>query len=228
MPFAGEYFRRTPLETVIGQRQPKGADVIKTGAERVLEAITARDFSAFEDVLAPASRLRALLPNGLVEDTGPADIADRFTQWFGSLETFEILEARTQVTGDRSSLQYRFRTRWPGEDETVISQHVVLFGTNGTVDAMHLVCSGFRPAQESSAGALHDYDAGTLGCGDGLAEAFKQQIKEVGVGDLLAVHTVDPSAKEDLPSLARLMGHKVHSVEAHPDGGLTITVERGK
>jgi len=199
-----------------------------TGAERVLEAITARDFSAFDGVLGPTSQLRALLPSGFVEETGPADIASRFSQWFGNLEAFEVLEARIEITGDRSSLQYRFRTRRPGEDETVISQHVVLFGTNGTVDAMHLVCSGFRPAQEALAGALHDYDAGTLGCADGLTQAFKQQIREVGVGDVLRVHTVDPSAKEDLPSIARLMGHKVHSVEAHPDGSLTITVERGK
>jgi TusA-related sulfurtransferase len=202
--------------------------VTKTGPERMLEAITTRDFSAFESVLGPASQLRALLPSGLVEETGPAGVASRFNQWFGSLEAFEVLEAKADTTGDRSTLQYRFRTRWSGEEETTISQHVILFGTNGTVDAMHLVCTGFRPLQESSAATAHEYDAGTLGCGDGLAQAFKQQIKEVGVGDLLRVHTVDPSAKADLPSLARLMGHKVHSVEAHSDGGLTITVERGK
>ena len=74
----------------------------------------------------------------------------------------------------------------------------------------------------------HDFDAGTLGCGDGLAARFRDRITQVDVGDLLRVRTEDAGAKEDLPSLARLMGHAVRSVEAHTDGSLTITVERGR
>jgi len=72
----------------------------------------------------------------------------------------------------------------------------------------------------------HEFDAGTMGCGDGLAAAFKDRIGSVGIGELLRVRTIDPSAKEDLPSLARLMGHTVEGVEAQPDGSLAITVER--
>lgn len=76
--------------------------------------------------------------------------------------------------------------------------------------------------------STQEFDAGTLGCGDGLARAFRDRIGQVGVGDQLRVRTADPSAKEDLPSLARLMGHVVHTVEAQHDGSLTITVERGR
>jgi TusA-related sulfurtransferase len=206
--------------------QQSGGDVIQSEAQQLLEAITTRDFSALEAALDPGSYLRALLPGGLVEATGPAGIASRFREWFGTADAFEVIEARAQITGDRPSLHYRFRLRQAGKDETVISQHIVLIETDGTVSAMHLVCTGFRAAHSASACAPRDYDAGTLGCGDGLAEAFKRQIREVGVGDLLRVHTIDPSAKEDLPSLARLMGHAVRSVEAHADGGLVITVER--
>jgi len=74
--------------------------------------------------------------------------------------------------------------------------------------------------------STHEFDAGTLGCGDGLAAAFKDRIGRMSVGDLLRVRTTDPSAKEDLPSLARLMGHTIRDVETRPDGSLTITVER--
>ena len=200
----------------------------KTRAERLLEAITTRDFSALEAVLEPGVRLRALLPSGLVEVAGPADIASKFGEWFGAAEVFEVIEARTQATGDRQSIRYRLRVRRPGEDETEISQHVILIETDGTLEAIHLMCTGFRPVGVFTAGGLHEYDAGSLGCADGLTQAFKRQILEVSVGDLLRVHTVDPSAKEDLPSLARLMGHKVHSIEAQTDGGLMITVERGR
>ena len=74
--------------------------------------------------------------------------------------------------------------------------------------------------------STYEFDAGTLGCGDGLAAAFRNRIGQIGVGDLLRVRTTDPSAKEDLPSLARLMGHAIQDIEARPDGSLTITVER--
>lgn len=74
--------------------------------------------------------------------------------------------------------------------------------------------------------STHEFDAGTMGCGDGLAAAFKDRIARVDVGDLLRVRTTDASAKEDLPSLARLMGHAVQGVESQPDGGLTVVVEK--
>ena len=72
----------------------------------------------------------------------------------------------------------------------------------------------------------YEFDAGSLGCGDGLAVAFRDRIGQIDVGDLLRVRTIDPSAKEDLPSLARLMGHTIRFLDAQPDGSLSITVEK--
>lgn len=74
----------------------------------------------------------------------------------------------------------------------------------------------------------HDYDAGTLGCGDGLAAEFRRRITSIPVGDVLRVIARDPSAKADLPPLARMMGHSVRSIESSDDGGMAITVERTK
>lgn len=74
----------------------------------------------------------------------------------------------------------------------------------------------------------HEFDAGEMSCGDGLASEFRRRIQAIPVGDALAVTARDPAAKEDLPPLARLMGHRVHSIEAPGDGRLVITVERGR
>jgi TusA-related sulfurtransferase len=74
----------------------------------------------------------------------------------------------------------------------------------------------------------HDYDAGTLGCADGLAAEFRRRITGIPVGDALRIVARDPSAKADLPPLARMMGHTVRSIESPGDGVLAITVERGK
>ena len=65
-----------------------------------------------------------------------------------------------------------------------------------------------------------------MGCADGLAQEFRRRLAGVSVGDSLAVVVSDPAAKEDLPSLARMLGQAVTSTEAHDDGRLTIKVEK--
>lgn len=79
---------------------------------------------------------------------------------------------------------------------------------------------------ESVSGVGPSRDGITFSSALQVAAAFKDRIGRVRVGELLRVRTTDPSAKEDLPSLARLMGHAVRTVEARPDGSLEITVER--
>jgi TusA-related sulfurtransferase len=75
---------------------------------------------------------------------------------------------------------------------------------------------------------LHVFEAGSMGCADGLAQEFRRRIANVPIGESLEVVVRDPAAKEDLPSLARLLGQRITSTEAHNDGRLTITVERQK
>jgi TusA-related sulfurtransferase len=77
-------------------------------------------------------------------------------------------------------------------------------------------------------GEVHEFDAGDLGCGTGLPRAFKQRLDSIAVGDLLRAVVADPAAREDLPALARMLGHRVQSVEEAPDGRLVINVERVK
>ena len=87
-----------------------------------------------------------------------------------------------------------------------------------------------RTATPSSPGGpdvAAEYDAGTRGCGDGLAQEFRRQIEAVGVGEQLRITVRDPSAKADIPSVARMLGHRVLSEEALDGGRLVITVERG-
>jgi TusA-related sulfurtransferase len=75
-------------------------------------------------------------------------------------------------------------------------------------------------------GRVHTFDAGELSCATGLAEEFRRQIQQIPLGDELLVTTGDPSAKKDLPPLARMMGHTVRSIETSRDGSLVIDVER--
>lgn len=75
-------------------------------------------------------------------------------------------------------------------------------------------------------GTGHRVDVGDLGCADGLAAEFRRRIRSIPVGDRLVLVVRDPAAREDLPPLARLMGHTVLSVEPLGGSELEITVER--
>jgi TusA-related sulfurtransferase len=88
--------------------------------------------------------------------------------------------------------------------------------------------SGSPNGAEQQPGRMHTFDAGDLSCATGLAEEFRRQIQGIPLGDELLVTTGDPSAKEDLPPLARMMGHTVRSIESSGDGSLVIDVERGR
>ena len=133
---------------------------------------------------------------------------------------------------DRLSARYRFRVH--GEDgwEVVEQQTFLDVDEDGRITAIDLLCSGFRPSpgtRTASPSRTHRFDAGTLGCADGLAREFRRRILAIPRGDLLLDRRPqDPAAKEDLPPLARMMGHTVRSVEPAGNGRLLITVERGR
>jgi TusA-related sulfurtransferase len=73
----------------------------------------------------------------------------------------------------------------------------------------------------------HDFDAGALGCGTGLAGEVRRHIADVRVGERLRVIARDPSAREEVPALVRLLGHHVITVEVDGDTAIII-VERSK
>ena len=72
------------------------------------------------------------------------------------------------------------------------------------------------------------YNAGDAGCGDGLHMEFRRQVQGIEVGQLLEFVVRDPSAKEDLPPLARMMGHRIRTLQEREDGTLSLVVERAR
>ncbi len=79
-----------------------------------------------------------------------------------------------------------------------------------------------RPAVSDAA----QFDAGRRGCADGLAGELRDRLRDLPAGEHLQITVRDPAAKADLPSVARLLGHRVLSEEPLDDGRLVITVEK--
>ncbi len=198
-------------------------------AGRLLEAIVARDFDGIGALAAPEARLRYLIPSGSGESNGPGEVAARFREWFGEVDASEVLDAGVEELPGRSSVRYRVRLREHGEWYVAEQQAYVTVGDDGRIAVIDLLCSGFRTLPDRGPGtASHEFDAGRLGCADGLAGEFRRRIAAIPVGDVLVVRTTDAAAKADLPPLARMMGHTVRSVEAAGPAGLVISVERGR
>lgn len=197
-------------------------------AAAFLNALAARDFTAAQSLLAQDIQFRMLVPGRLMTDQGANATIHRFASWFEEADQFQVEASSAQEVGGRAVVTYRFRLH-DARGWQLLEQHLMLdVGTDGRVEAIDLLCSGFRPSAVDEPGHVHPYDAGDLGCADGLARDFREQIQHIPIGDVLLVSTRDPAAKEDLPSMARLMGHVVHSIKAPGDGRLLVSVERGR
>lgn len=74
-------------------------------------------------------------------------------------------------------------------------------------------------------GRVIRYDAGWLAC-DRMPMVQRRQLQAVEIGDVVEFVVHDPSAKEDVPSFARMLGHRVRWIKEQPDGALLIAVQR--
>ena len=195
----------------------------------LVERLAAGDFDGLAACLHPAVRLRELIPAGPGEQHGPKAAASRFRAWFGDASGLELVDSRVEAFVDRWLVTYRIDLDEGGRGYRV-EQHLFCDLNDDLIGRIDLLCSGFRPIGQPVVkvppAGIHYYDAGELGCGDGLAEAFRCRLDEIPVGDSLVVVARDPAAREDLPSLARLLGNRVLSVETQDDGQLALTVER--
>jgi TusA-related sulfurtransferase len=194
--------------------------------EGFLDALAARDFRRLAACMAPDAHARLLMPDEVEECSGGQQIASRFEGWFESCAQFQVVTTEHAEVGSRHLLRWRLRVVRDGQPWEVIEQVAFVDVGHEGIKDLDLLCSGFLFEAASTPGRLHTFEAGGMGCADGLAQEFRRRIAAVAVGDSLAVVVSDPAAKEDLPALARMLGQSITSVEAHDDGRLTINVER--
>ena len=199
-----------------------------TTSQRFLKLLAARDFEGLATTLASDVNARFLLPHGLEEYAGRDAIVGRIKSWFESASVFDLTSSSEEMVGPRQRLTWRFSVVRNGNSRELVEQLAYLNLGPGGIERIDLLCSGFQIDAAVAKGATQVFEAGAMGCADGLAQEFRRRLTKVPVGGLLEVVVSDPSAKEDLPSLARLLGQRVTSTEAHDDGRLTITVERQK
>jgi hypothetical protein len=119
---------------------------------KLVAALAERDFARLEGTFGPDVRMRALIPPGLVELTGPESAAARFASWFGESDELELVQSGSDQVGDRLHVFYRLRVKRPGDPWKTVEQHLFCALDNGRVTALDLLCSGFQPDSQLAAG----------------------------------------------------------------------------
>ena len=120
-----------------------------------LEALAVRDLARLTATLTDTAHLSALVPGGLQEADGPAQIGDTVRRWFGGAHRFELVDAVVGEVGTRLHLRWRLRVhderRGPGP--FVVEQQVYAdTGPDGRIARMSLLCSGFCPEPSGPSG----------------------------------------------------------------------------
>ena len=188
---------QTSTTATVEVASPTADDLGSTAADRLVEAIAARDYKAIYKELTADVRFRYLVPKGPGQLAGAADVTAKYLGWFGDADPLEVLRVGVEPIGDRTSVRYRFLVRRYGEWEVIEQQIFVDEDEQGRIAALDLLCSGFRPAGAEEVGEMpetHMFDAGSLGCADGLAQEFRRRILAIPLGDVLRVQTTDPAA----------------------------------
>jgi hypothetical protein len=112
-----------------------------------LEALANRNYQQMAAALAPRARFRAMLPPGPMDWEGANVISEVFSSWFGKADDFELIDATVGEVSGRLHLSWRLRIRPApfgiGEGWHVIEQQVYA-DAGDTIDALDLLCSGFR------------------------------------------------------------------------------------
>lgn len=192
----------------------------------LVAALADRDAQRLGSCLDREVRLRALVPSGYQEHRGSTAVISRFMSWFEEPDSIQVLDKSEHMVVDRLRLRYKFRVLYTDGVSEIIEQSTICDIRDSKITGIDLLCSGYRPERTNERTEIHRFEAGELGCGSGLPLEFRRQIAAVPVGSTLEVSTRDPSAKEDLPSLARLLGHRVVSVRVSPDGSTVVAVQR--
>ena len=113
--------------------------------KRLIAALAERDFQRLSGTLTGETRMRALLPPGLVEISGAEAAAAKFASWFGDAEELELIRSGSDGFADRLHAFYRLRVRRPGGFPMLVEQHLLCTIDGDRISGLDLVCTGFRP-----------------------------------------------------------------------------------
>ena len=184
--------------------------------QTLIDDVVAGDFDAFEQLLAPDVRFRALTPRTIRQELTAAATRAVIEGWFEGTSDRELLASSVDSIVDRLLVGFRIRL-WEEGIRRVVEQRVVARVADGRLTDVALVCSGFAIVEEAgpiatapSAGVRADrrLDGLGLSCAT-LTPTIRAEVLALEPGQTLEILTDDPSAEDGLRSWGRMTGHHV-------------------
>ncbi len=123
-------------------------------AGAVIDALASQDFARLEAALDVDAAMTALVPKGLRECHGPAEICAMFETWFGDFDEYAVADASVGAVGDLLQMRWRLRVKGPRFDgePMIVEQHAyAATGPSGRIGRISLLCSGFWPEHGDAA-----------------------------------------------------------------------------
>jgi hypothetical protein len=116
------------------------------GAE-FARALAAKNSSRLLELMHPEIDFRGLTPNRNWEASDRDEVISvLLSNWFEDQDEIEALEElESDAFADRERVGYRFSVRNP-DGRFLVEQQAYLSGSDGQIEWMRVVCSGFRPA----------------------------------------------------------------------------------
>ena len=124
---------------------PASSDI----ARSFLVGLADRDFERLSKCFHSYARARLLTPPGLMTPTNAVGIAEKFRKWFGNADVFELEESDIAQVSDRLHISFRIRLHLDGE-WYLCEQQIYCMVEEGVIEAIDLICSGFRPSEPAS------------------------------------------------------------------------------
>jgi hypothetical protein len=115
--------------------------------EQLAQAIAAKDEARLEALLSPDVDFRALTPGRFWEASSASDVVHDifFRHWFEPKDHIDELQnVECDTVGDRQRVGYRFLVT-NGDGAFVVEQQAYFGTTDGRIDWLRIMCSGFRP-----------------------------------------------------------------------------------
>jgi hypothetical protein len=123
--------------------------------ERFARAIAAKDAPTLRGLLAPGIDFKAMTPSRIWEASSPAELVDEVIlgKWFEPTDRIESIEdIETGEVADRQSVRYRFRVT-NGDGAFLVEQQAYLGVEDAGITWLRIMCSGYRPIEQSAAPA---------------------------------------------------------------------------
>jgi hypothetical protein len=112
-------------------------------AAAIAAAVADRNTRQLAAAVTDTVRLRALLPDGPVEEHGRDAVVARFDEWFADMDTVDLVESAGEAVADRLLIHYRLDLAQRG-NRWACTQTSICKIDDGRLASIDLLCSGFR------------------------------------------------------------------------------------